>query len=226
MDDRAPGAGTAQPWDNAFAREQVGRAEELLGGLDALPDSAAAARARETVETLVGLYGDCLARVLRHAAAADDAGADDANADGAGADEGRAGGGAAARASAGASLVRRLADDELVGHLLLVHDLHPDPPDVRARRALDGLAEHLRGLGLELEVARLTGVAAHVRLTGATKGCSPPPVPPERTVRDALAGAAPELTDVQVEQATDAAPATVIPVDSLFQRSAAVGGAP
>ncbi|MCX2969195.1 MULTISPECIES: hypothetical protein [Streptomyces] len=224
MDDRAPGAGTAQPWDNAFAREQVGRAEELLGGLDALPDSAAAARARETVEALVGLYGDCLARVLRHAAAADDAGAGGAGADDAGADG--AGGGVAARASAGASLVRRLADDELVGHLLLVHDLHPDPPDVRARRALDGLAEHLRGLGLELEVARLTGVAAHVRLTGATKGCSPPPVPPERTVRDALAGAAPELADVRVERATDAAPATVIPVDSLFQRPAAVGGAP
>ncbi|MBW1601923.1 NifU family protein [Streptomyces sp. JJ66] len=185
-------------WDDAFAREQVRRAEEQLGGLDALPDSAAAARARETVETLVGLYGDALARVLHHA---EQAGGD--------------------------ALARRLADDELVGHLLLVHDLHPDPPAARARRALDAAAGHLRGLGLELDVAQLTDATAHVRLTGTTKGCSPPPVPPEQTVRDALTAAAPELADVQVERAAaPAAPAPVIPVDALFQRPAPVGGTP
>ncbi|URN14045.1 hypothetical protein LUW77_29985 [Streptomyces radiopugnans] len=52
------------PWDDEYARGQAARAEELLSALESLPDSAAAARAADTVQTLVGLYGDCLARIV------------------------------------------------------------------------------------------------------------------------------------------------------------------
>ncbi|GAA4661201.1 hypothetical protein GCM10023347_10850 [Streptomyces chumphonensis] len=175
--------------DDARARATVARAEELLSGLDALPDSAAAARARETVETLVGLYGEALERVVAHTG--DDTAA-----------------------------LRRLADDELVGHLLLVHDLHPDPPSVRARRALDAVAEHLRRHGVTVAARELTDETVRVRITGTARGCNAPPEPPERTVRDALAGAAPDLARVDVETAPDPAPETLISVDSLFQRPA------
>ena len=37
----------------------------------------------------------------------------------------------------GPDAVRRLADDELVGNLLVLHDLHPDDVDTRVQRALD-----------------------------------------------------------------------------------------
>ena len=38
---------------------------------------------------------------------------------------------------------RRLADDELVGNLLVLHDLHPDDVDTRVQRALDQVRPYL-----------------------------------------------------------------------------------
>jgi Fe-S cluster biogenesis protein NfuA len=197
-------------WDDERARRQVARAEELLSGLETLPDSAAAARAAETVETLVGLYGECLARIMDHLART--GGDDDGGGD-----------------------VRRLAADELVGHLLLVHDLHPDPPETRARRVLDELRPHLRSLGTELEVLEVSAARVRVRVTGGGGGCSSSSAcgstwatsreSAEQAVRDAVGGCAPEIGSVEIESAGTegagtgpaAAPQTFIPVDALFQ---------
>lgn len=99
-----------EPWDDAYARRRVALAEEQLSGLDALPDGLAAARAAQTVETLVGLYGQCLGRITAQLAEHPD-------------------------------VLDRLAADDLVGHLLLVHDLHPHPVGTRVRQALAALPE-------------------------------------------------------------------------------------
>ncbi|HEX5567487.1 MAG TPA: hypothetical protein VFY14_11280 [Streptomyces sp.] len=202
-------------WDNEYARAQVARAEELLSGLEKLPDSAAAARAVETVETLVGLYGDCLARIM------DRLGRD--GEDGDGGDGGDRG-----------DPVRRLADDELVGHLLLVHDLHPDPVETRVRRALEGVRSRLPDgddgagppapsappsaeSGEPLELLELSGTAVRVRLRVGGSGCPSSSESLERAVREAVTGAAPEIERVDVETVRGAAPTALIPVDSLFR---------
>lgn len=166
------------PWDDSHARRQVARAEELLSGLDTLPDGVAAARAAETVAALVGLYGECLARIT-----------------------------AAVSGSAhGDETLRALAGDPLVGHLLLVHDLHPDPVEVRVREALAALPG-----GPEL--LELTATAARVRVAG---GCGSAGA--EQAVREALAARAPEIEDVTVETAgTSAGQPALIPVDTLFR---------
>ena len=39
--------------------------------------------------------------------------------------------------------VRRLADDEVVGNLLVLHDLHPDDVDTRVQRALEQVRPYL-----------------------------------------------------------------------------------
>ncbi|WFB06359.1 NifU family protein [Streptomyces sp. LX-29] len=171
------------PWDDAYARDRVARAEERLAGLETLPDGVSAARAGEAVEGLVALYGECLARVMGHLA-------DDAE------------------------LVRRLAADELVGHLLLVHDLHPDPVADRVRQALAGLPG-------EPEVLELSADLVRIRLRdtrGGGCGCgSSPAASPEQTVRDAIAARAPEVERVEVETAPAArAPQALIPVEALF----------
>ncbi len=171
------------PWDDEHALRQVSLAEELLSGLDALPDTAAAARAAETVGTLVSLYGECLARIAERMAEPSPAGSPEA--------------------------LRALADDPLVGHLLLVHDLHPDPVEVRVRGALAGLPG-------EPELVELTEAGARIRVRG---GCGSGAA--EQTVRDVLAARAPELDDrdvtVVVETGQAAAKETLIPVDALFR---------
>ncbi|GAA2446864.1 NifU family protein [Streptomyces macrosporus] len=178
------------PWDDERARAQVARTEELLSGLESLPDGPAATRAAETVEALVDLYGDCLARITA-----------------------RLGEGG------GAGLLRRLAEDELVGHLLLVHDLHPDPVETRVRRALEDVRSRQGPAAGEVELLELSETAARVRLRGG-RGCSASPRALADAVREAVAGLAPEIERVDVETAPAQAPTALVPVDSLFRRSA------
>ncbi|GHG51100.1 nitrogen fixation protein NifU [Streptomyces griseocarneus] len=102
-----------------------------------------------------------------------------------------------------------LVDDELVGHLLLVHDLHPEPVEARVRRALRGL---------RAELVAVEGRLARVRL--AAGGCGSHAERAEEDVRAAVTWAAPEIERVEV---TEPAPGTLIPVDSLFRAGTASG---
>lgn len=160
------------PWQDHEAREHVARTEAMLARLDALPDPAARAQAFGAVQALVELYGECLARIMRQVTESAD--------------------GAPAAAIAG---------DELVSHLLLVHDLHPEPTQVRVRRALE-----------EVPGAELLAVeppAVRVRLTAS--GCGAAAL--RQAVEETVLRAAPEIDSVEV--ADSPAPA-LIPVESLF----------
>ncbi|KUJ66526.1 hypothetical protein ACZ90_36005 [Streptomyces albus subsp. albus] len=179
------------PWDDEYARAQVARTEELLTGLDSLPDGVAAARAHAALEALVALYGECLARVVGLA---------------------EAGSGEQA-----AGALRQMADDDLIGHLLLVHDLHPDPAPVRARRAVRELTEALGARGAALEVLELSDSEVRVRLAaGGGCGCSSSAPELEQLVRDGIAHRAPEITRITVETAPAPAARPLIPVEALL----------
>ncbi len=160
------------PWQDHEAREHVSRIEAMLARLDALADPAARAQALGAVQALVELYGECLARIMRQVTESAD--------------------GAPAAAIAG---------DELVSHLLLVHDLHPEPAQVRLRRAL----EEVPGA----EVLAVEPPVARVRL--AASGCGAAAL--RQAVEEAVLRAAPEIESVEVE---DAPAQALIPVDSLF----------
>ncbi|MFG2132937.1 NifU family protein [Streptomyces sp. NPDC048751] len=171
---------TWEPWEDAHARGQVALAEERLSGLDTLPDGLAARKAAETVETLVGLYGQCLGRITAHLVDHPD-------------------------------LLERLAGDELVGHLLLVHDLHPVPVETRVRQSLADLPG-------PPELLEMSGSAVRVRIQQS--GCGAAGA--EQAVREALAARAPEVEDVRVEGGR--ADGALIPVDALFRDRTPVGG--
>jgi hypothetical protein len=106
--------------------------------------------------------------------------------------------------------------DPLLGHLLLVHGLHPDPVDVRVRHALGTVGE--RVAGVELELLGITTGTATVQVTSGGGCGAPAPDELERALREVLLAAAPEL--VAVETVTAEAPrrATFIPLDSLVRR--------
>lgn len=107
--------------------------------------------------------------------------------------------------------------DELLGYLLVLHGIHPDPVERRVARALDEVAPAVRERGGEVALAGLDDGVARVRLT--VSGCGSAGV--EDEVRTAVLAVAPELHEVRRET-PPRAPAFV-PLDSLLHRSAGVG---
>ncbi|WP_106403686.1 hypothetical protein [Actinocorallia populi] len=101
------------------------------------------------------------------------------------------------------------ADDELVGHLLVLHELHPEPLERRVERALERLGPLLRGG--EARFDGVEGAVARVVLSGGGCGGSGRAAD---VVRDAVLAIAPELTEVRVSPPRRK-PA-FIPVESLL----------
>ncbi|MEU6866655.1 hypothetical protein ABZ924_25905 [Streptomyces sp. NPDC046876] len=161
------------------AREAGRRVEEVLDRLAAGGDREACAAAEELVRVLMDFYGAGLARIVEHLTAADP--------DPAGA--GPAGGGPLAR----------LLDDELVAGLLALHDLHPEDVRTRIARALDHVREPVELLGFDpaTGTVRLRTAAG----AGGGCGCGSGGGAARRSVEEALARFAPEVTAVETEEA-------------------------
>ncbi|GHJ42554.1 NifU family protein [Streptomyces sp. TS71-3] len=125
----------------------------------------------------------------------------------------------------GEDTARALAADELVGHLLLVHELHPDPPATRIRRALADLPGHPGA-----ELAELDGTTARVRVRASgcgSGGCGSTTDGTREQVEAAIAWAAPEVERVELSEDTPASRTTetLIPVEALLRPAALGGGA-
>jgi hypothetical protein len=158
---------SVDPASEGVMNELGERLERLLGEVRGAIGPQSAARLDELVHDLVTLYGAGLARLV---AAMHDAGVLDA------------------------AMCERLANDELVASLLLLHDLHPFPVAERIRRALARLEPEVGSIVL---VSFDQGLAK-LRATGAM----PPGV--ARAIEQVVQEAAPEVTRVEL----DAPPAT------------------
>jgi Fe-S cluster biogenesis protein NfuA len=93
---------------------------------------------------------------------------------------------------AGDGLTGRLVQDDLLGHLLVLHGLHPEPVETRAARAVERVRPTVRERGGDVELAGIDGPVARVRLTAS--GCGAAAF--EEAVREAVLAVAPELSDV------------------------------
>ncbi|MFH8342320.1 NifU family protein [Streptomyces sp. AM6-12] len=122
----------------------------------------------------------------------------------------------------------RLAGDELVGHLMVLHGVHPQPLAERAQRAVERLAPAVRERGGDLAWAGVEGEVARVRLDsgsgsggGCGGGCGGGSADIAAAVREAVLAVAPELTGVEIVPAGEerrAAPAFV-PLSTIKRRS-------
>ena len=109
------------------------------------------------------------------------------------------------------------AADDLVGHLLVLHGIHPQPVPERVSRALDGIRPYVRSHGGDVQLAGITDGIAQIRLAGTCDGCPSSASTIELVVREAVLAAAPELSDVQPVR--PAAPATpLIPLSQVRRR--------
>jgi Fe-S cluster biogenesis protein NfuA len=117
-------------------------------------------------------------------------------------------------------LAERLAEDELLAHLMVLHDIHPEPAERRAARAVERLRPAVQERGGDVEWAGVEGQVARVRLTtggGCGSGCGGGGSEVTDAVRAAVLAVAPELT--AVEPVTETAPAFV-PLTTLTHRGA------
>jgi Fe-S cluster biogenesis protein NfuA len=99
-----------------------------------------------------------------------------------------------------------LVDDELVSHLLLLHDLHPVDVETRVVRALDEVRPYLGSHGGGVELLGIADGVVHVRLEGTCNGCPSSAATLRHAIEDAVARAAPELEGVAAEGVAEPRP--------------------
>ena len=181
----------------ASAEEQVqwrtagDRIQTLLDSC-AASGPAALDRAQQLVREVVGLYGAGLQRIMELASAA-------------GSDEG---------------VSERLATDDLVASLLLVHGLHPHDVHRRVSEALDRVRPYLGSHGGDVDLLEIAdtpdGARVLLAFKGSCKSCPSSAVTLELAVEDAVRAAAPEVSAIEVVAAPAEAGTNVIPAESLL----------
>lgn len=149
-------------------------------------------RAQQLIREVVGLYGAGLERIMRLG----DAGCD-------------------------TGFAERLATDDLVGSLLLVHGLHPHGVQRRVCDALDRVRPYLGSHGGDVDLVEVVPgerpgeSTVRLSFTGSCKSCPSSSATLELAVEDAVRAAAPEVVSIEV---VTAEPAGVIAAESLLAR--------
>jgi hypothetical protein len=148
----------------------VAEIEQLVQRLERLPDSNERDAAQELVRLVMSLYGDAMSHMLD-----------------------------IIRSEHGGpqAVLDRFAQDGLIASLLVLHDLHPQPTDLRVVEALSGLQPHLPP-HLTLTMTALTADTVRVRVdSGADAHAMPANLRP--AVERAVQEAAPEIAVVEIE---------------------------
>jgi Fe-S cluster biogenesis protein NfuA/nitrite reductase/ring-hydroxylating ferredoxin subunit len=174
--------------EDAQWRSAGDRIQALLDATSA-GGTAARERAEQLVREVVELYGAGLSRIL-----------------------------AAVHSEAASSILDRLAADDLVGSLLLVHGLHPHDVYRRVSDALDQVRPYLGSHGGDVQLLDIVDDTVRLQFTGSCKSCPSSAVTLEFAVEEAIRAAAPEVSSIKVvpSDAGAAEPTAVIPAESLL----------
>jgi Fe-S cluster biogenesis protein NfuA len=95
--------------------------------------------------------------------------------------------------------MHELAGDELVGHLLLLHDLHPLALEERVGQALDEVRPYLATHGGGVELIGVSDGIVRLRLEGSCSGCPSSRVTLEHAVEEAIRRLAPDVAAIEAE---------------------------
>jgi Fe-S cluster biogenesis protein NfuA/nitrite reductase/ring-hydroxylating ferredoxin subunit len=153
------------------------RIEGLLQELGGVAGPRVRANAEELVRLLMELYGSALARILE---IVDDTGP-------------------------AVEIYDRLAADDLVASLLVLHGLHPLNVETRIARALDRVRPYLGSHGGDVKLLGVQEGVVHLRLEGSCHGCPSSTVTMKLAIEKAIEEAAPEVIRIEVEGASPAA---------------------
>ncbi|MFF5210881.1 NifU family protein [Streptosporangium sp. NPDC000396] len=150
------------------------RVEALIDELAGLGGPVARGAAEELVRVLVELYGAGLERVMEIVTEAE-----------------------------AAEVLHRMAADDLVAALLVLHDLHPLSTEERVRAALEDIRPYLGAHEGDVELLDVDeGGVARLRLRGTCHGCPSSQLTVTDAIERAVVQAAPEVSRVDVEGVT------------------------
>ena len=91
-----------------------------------------------------------------------------------------------------------LARDGVVASLLLIHGLYPVPLAERVEAALESVRPYMESHAGGVELVKLEGGVAHLRLLGGCDGCPASASTMELAIKEALEEAAPDLDGIEV----------------------------
>jgi Fe-S cluster biogenesis protein NfuA len=109
-------------------------------------------------------------------------------------------------AALGAAQAQALAGDELVGHLLLLHDLHPVAVEQRVRDALVDVRPYLESHGGDVELLGVEDGVVRLRLNGSCEGCPASAMTLKLAIEEAVLKAAPDVERVEAEGVVEQPP--------------------
>lgn len=180
--------------------ERAAEIETLLEEIETFPDPAMRAKALETIQGLLLLYGEGLARIVTIVQ-------DEEN------------------ARARERVLGAFARDDLVSHLLLLHDLHPVPLEARVLEALEDVRPYLQSHGGNVELLEIRGGVARLRLQGSCQGCPSSTMTLKLAIEEAIRKAAPELEGIEADGAAEPVRAAIsfLPTSELRKTGAAEG---
>jgi Fe-S cluster biogenesis protein NfuA len=158
-------------------RQLVAQVDSLLHKVESLEDGDAKSLALETIQILFELYGEALARIIHQM-----------------------------EQSNAAKLLEDFRQDELISHLLLMHDLHPDSIETRVQQALDEVRPYMESHGGNVELLGVQAGIAYLRLVGSCHGCAASSITLKLAVEKAVHKFAPDLLAIEADGAVEPPP--------------------
>ena len=158
--------------ENRDLQRELGSIEELLHKVESAADPALRANVQELIRLVMNLHGAGLERMLELIRATGEP---------------------------GETAIGKLAGDDLVASLLVLHGVHPWNVEARVTQAIEKVHVRLRPHGAEVELLSAEDGAVRLRLEVKGQGCGSSAQTLKQMVEEAVYAAAPDLIALTIE---------------------------
>jgi Fe-S cluster biogenesis protein NfuA len=167
----------------------IQRVEALIQGLERTANPALRSQVQEIVRGLLDFHGAALSRMVTLVVG-----------------------------SSAPELLDHFAHDELVGSVLMLHDLHPEALSERIEKALVEVRPLLKSHGGDVELLSTSDGIVRLKLHGNCHGCPSSALTMQSTIEQAIMAAAPDIAGLEVEglePQRDVVPSGFVPLSEL-----------
>ena len=182
---------------NQEMQAQIEKIQNLVEYFEQQPDSETRNRVLELLQALMDLHGNCLGHIISVIA-----------------DHG----------TAGQEILGELSKDETVSGLLILYGLHPAPLQDRVQEAIEKLSHVFKPHNASIELLAIDEGAVRLRFTANGDGCHSSPATLREIINNTMLGAAPDITDLIIDEVAPEPKLVFVPLESLGKTRAAAKG--